>query len=370
MDGGPGEYDAEGNLCHADGTYFDPLGVYHNADGSAWQDSSATSVRAGRSRAFYLSRLAEQEAAAAAEAILAAERAAAEPERAAAEAERLLQVEAASFSWHPLFRPPTTLVYPGSFAEARVTALCENRWLLINLQNHKDFRSHALNRDVWQNAEVQAAVKLRFLFWQASMLSTDGQDFFHLYAPPHLPFVAVLDPRTSCLVDVLSLPALELGVALLQVVTMLARHTALLLEDPVGNPLLFTPPLVNPADTVLASSFPPVDTAAIPQPVSPHHASSLRPSDDTEKQKMARLKATQKKQRQRSRWTEEGKTVHRERGQARMRKRRALASKKEQDEERKKACIRGRVARGIPADNPYVRLFPVPVDAYCQYTRP
>jgi hypothetical protein len=50
-----------------------------------------------------------------------------------------------------LFPPPRQLSYPETFEDTKLFAKSDKKWLLVNIQNHKEFSSHMLNRDTWSN---------------------------------------------------------------------------------------------------------------------------------------------------------------------------------------------------------------------------
>ena len=45
----------------------------------------------------------------------------------------------------------------------------KNKWLIVNVQNVKEFSCQILNRDVWSNHAVKDLIKNRFVFWQVSI---------------------------------------------------------------------------------------------------------------------------------------------------------------------------------------------------------
>jgi hypothetical protein len=64
-----------------------------------------------------------------------------------------------------LFRPPTDLLFVGTYDEAieRAKAM-KQLWLVVNVQDVHEFDSQRLNRDTWSDAGVRAsaAVVVRF----------------------------------------------------------------------------------------------------------------------------------------------------------------------------------------------------------------
>jgi len=96
-----------------------------------------------------------------------------------------------------LFRPPVDLLYPGTFLDAREEGKAGNLWLLINIQNHKEFACQCLNRDIWSHGTIKDIVKQHFVFWQVYHDSTEGAKFEQFYPIAKYPHVAILDPRTG-----------------------------------------------------------------------------------------------------------------------------------------------------------------------------
>ena len=54
--------------------------------------------------------------------------------------------------------------------QARDLGTSTNKWLMVNVQNAKEFQCQMLNRDVWSTAAVKALVKEHFVFWQVGLL--------------------------------------------------------------------------------------------------------------------------------------------------------------------------------------------------------
>ena len=146
---------------------------------------------------------------------------------------------------------------------------------------------------------------------------------------------------------------------------MLARRTALLLTPPdlvdsADTALLLTPPLVNPADTALLSTSPKQDSGlsaarlSYSRALSPH-----RGQGETKAEKAASAQSASggeedigPREGSEAHDQQEGAGEHGGTGSGEM-----------------KACIRDRVARGVPADDPYVRRFPVPAGEHCRDNR-
>ncbi|XP_026663640.2 plant UBX domain-containing protein 7-like [Phoenix dactylifera] len=96
-----------------------------------------------------------------------------------------------------LFRPPSCLIYHGSFHDAKVAASSENRWLLVNLQNMEEFSSHMLNRDTWSNETMVHMIQANFVFWQANHDTDGGKKVCTYYKLISSPAILVIDPITG-----------------------------------------------------------------------------------------------------------------------------------------------------------------------------
>lgn len=73
----------------------------------------------------------------------------------------------------------------------------QNRWLLVNIQNVKEFACQVLNRDVWSNPTIKEIIREHFIFWQVCHEQTEGQRFVQFYNVHGYPHVSILDPRTG-----------------------------------------------------------------------------------------------------------------------------------------------------------------------------
>ena len=67
-----------------------------------------------------------------------------------------------------LFKPPLDLMFQGNFTEAKEAGTTVNKWLLVNIQDSREFSSQVLNRDVWNNSRVKSVVSNNFLLWQVN----------------------------------------------------------------------------------------------------------------------------------------------------------------------------------------------------------
>jgi len=98
---------------------------------------------------------------------------------------------------HDLFRPPIDLLHKGTFDTAKIDGQEHSKWLLVNVQDVREFPCQQLNRDVWSNEAVRNIVKEYFVLWQVYRDSNEGERFIQFYHVTSYPYLAVLDPRTG-----------------------------------------------------------------------------------------------------------------------------------------------------------------------------
>lgn len=96
-----------------------------------------------------------------------------------------------------LFRPPIDLLFGGTFNAARDYSTEKNRWLVVNLQDQKEFKSQVINRDIWADLELKRIVKKHFVLWQVSVDNPEGLRFKTFYHCHDVPYVCIIDPRTG-----------------------------------------------------------------------------------------------------------------------------------------------------------------------------
>lgn len=53
-----------------------------------------------------------------------------------------------------------------SIFQAKVDGQHHSKWLLVNVQDVREFPCQQLNRDVWSNEAVRNIIKERFVLWQ------------------------------------------------------------------------------------------------------------------------------------------------------------------------------------------------------------
>lgn len=96
-----------------------------------------------------------------------------------------------------VFRPPTDLIFSGTFQMVKEYAKNENSWLMVNLQDNTEFACQVLNRDIWSNKELKSIIKKYFIFYQTFVDCIEGNKIKSFYNVGAFPYVAILDPRTG-----------------------------------------------------------------------------------------------------------------------------------------------------------------------------
>eukprot|EP00092_Neocalanus_flemingeri_P015956 GFUD01017273.1.p1 GENE.GFUD01017273.1~~GFUD01017273.1.p1 ORF type:complete len:450 (-),score=171.83 GFUD01017273.1:167-1516(-) len=96
-----------------------------------------------------------------------------------------------------LFKPPLDMMWQGDWQSARDHAAKTNRWLLVNIQDAKEFQCQVLNRDLWSNPGVKAIISEHFVFWQQYKESDDAERYMTFYTIKEWPYVSIIDPRTG-----------------------------------------------------------------------------------------------------------------------------------------------------------------------------
>jgi len=96
-----------------------------------------------------------------------------------------------------LFKPPLDLMWQGDWQSARDQAAKTNRWLLVNIQDSKEFQCQVLNRDLWSNPGVKAIIAEHFVFWQQYKESDEAERYMTFYTIKEWPYVSIIDPRTG-----------------------------------------------------------------------------------------------------------------------------------------------------------------------------
>ena len=55
-------------------------------------------------------------------------------------------------------------------SKAKYEGQRSNKWLLVNIQDPKEFSCQVLNRDVWSNSAVKDIINEHFIFWQVCII--------------------------------------------------------------------------------------------------------------------------------------------------------------------------------------------------------
>ena len=92
-----------------------------------------------------------------------------------------------------MFRAPE-YIYKQSLPSAKTTAIAQNKWLMINLQDPADFCCLALNRDIWRDRQLKTIIPKSFIFYQSLIDSTITQSVNKLYNPSKIPCILVIEP--------------------------------------------------------------------------------------------------------------------------------------------------------------------------------
>ncbi|ANB11941.1 Ubx5p [Sugiyamaella lignohabitans] len=96
-----------------------------------------------------------------------------------------------------LFRPPFDLIQDVDLELAKNLGQEEKKWILVDIQNSREFSCQKLNRDLWSNKDVKATVKANFIFLQYSSEDSYGINYLQYYPYQGYPHIAILDPRTG-----------------------------------------------------------------------------------------------------------------------------------------------------------------------------
>ncbi|KAI5243870.1 hypothetical protein E4T43_04035 [Aureobasidium subglaciale] len=101
-----------------------------------------------------------------------------------------------------LFRPPTDLMSPLSFQDARDEGKEEEKWIIVNVQDPSIFDCQVLNRDIWKNSQIKETIQENFIFLQYSKEDPRGTQYVQYYfqnrdSDDAYPHIAIVDPRTG-----------------------------------------------------------------------------------------------------------------------------------------------------------------------------
>lgn len=70
-----------------------------------------------------------------------------------------------------IFQPPFDLIKNLDLEQAKDYAQTQKKWLLVNIQNSREFQCQVLNRDIWSNSSIKKVVSENFVFVQVSKAS-------------------------------------------------------------------------------------------------------------------------------------------------------------------------------------------------------
>ncbi|XP_004298508.1 PREDICTED: leucine--tRNA ligase, cytoplasmic-like [Fragaria vesca subsp. vesca] len=96
-----------------------------------------------------------------------------------------------------LYRPPSKLLFQGSFDKALDTACNQDKWLLVNMQCLDNFSSHMLNHHVWSEKAVCETISTNLIFWHEYFDTPEGDMVSRKYILDSRTIVLLIDPMTS-----------------------------------------------------------------------------------------------------------------------------------------------------------------------------
>lgn len=124
-----------------------------------------------------------------------------------------------------LFSPPFDIINKENFEGTRKRAKIENKWVMVDIQNIKEFSCQVLNRDLWNNNAVKEVIRADFLFLQFNSESPEGRQYINYYPIDSFPHIAIIDPRTGERVKVLNANKLSLNEFILHITDFLERYS-------------------------------------------------------------------------------------------------------------------------------------------------
>ncbi|KAI9027935.1 hypothetical protein DFJ74DRAFT_661157 [Hyaloraphidium curvatum] len=96
-----------------------------------------------------------------------------------------------------MYKPPTDIMFPGDFEQARIAARERKKWILVNPQAADEFACQLLNRDLWKDQDVKDFVRENFIFLQFGSQTPEGTKYASFYPFDSFPHIAIVDPRTA-----------------------------------------------------------------------------------------------------------------------------------------------------------------------------
>jgi UBX domain-containing protein 7 len=85
----------------------------------------------------------------------------------------------------------------GACLQAKCAASMQDKWLLVNIQSTKEFKSLMLNRDTWANDAVSQIITTNFIFLQVYDDTTKGKKLCNYYKLNSIPVVLIIHPITG-----------------------------------------------------------------------------------------------------------------------------------------------------------------------------
>ncbi|KAI6652719.1 hypothetical protein LOD99_4105 [Oopsacas minuta] len=117
---------------------------------------------------------------------------------------------------HELYKVPVDITYKGTFDQAKKHAKQSDRWLIVNIQDTTDFKSHCINRDIWRNSIIRNQLENNFSLWQVNKDSSDACWYSKFYDVCSLPYIAILDSTTGKLLKEIQTTNPEVFIALIE----------------------------------------------------------------------------------------------------------------------------------------------------------
>ncbi|CAG9462700.1 unnamed protein product [Pedinophyceae sp. YPF-701] len=111
--------------------------------------------------------------------------------------EHVRRMEQAPQAAAMMFPCPDQILTQLPLSELQHRAADEDKWVVVNVQEVEEFDSHALNRDLWSNEQVQAALAASSLFNQYYVPTSEAQRISTFYSVERNPVIIVLDPITG-----------------------------------------------------------------------------------------------------------------------------------------------------------------------------
>ncbi|PJF17376.1 hypothetical protein PSACC_02862 [Paramicrosporidium saccamoebae] len=96
-----------------------------------------------------------------------------------------------------LFRPPTEIMFTGTFDAARRQARQQSRYLLVTVHNPAEFPCQQMVRDVWNDTAVRDFIQEELIFVFVTVGTGEAERYSQYYPFQGWPHWALVDPRTG-----------------------------------------------------------------------------------------------------------------------------------------------------------------------------